>query len=155
MESKDNNNRSEDASKGVGETSDSAVKNECCDKQKADDAKNGVNKEKNVDKDKVETVKNGKIPVNERSAVQVDKGNVESKICDEKKDITNSLTEERKGESKHGNDKGKEQHEKNVDKNEVAIQKPKRTKSRKSLNKTYSINNIDVNGNASIQRTDR
>lgn len=145
MESKDNNNRSEDASKGIGETGDSAVKNECCDKKKADDSEHVVEKEKNDEKKKEEPVKNGNVPVDAGNAVEKDNKNVDIVTCDKKKNAAN-------------NSPNNEKQEKIVDKSvEVIVQKPKRTKSRRSLNKMYSTNNIDVaiNDNASIQRTDR
>lgn len=159
MESKDNNNRSEDASGGVGETSGSAVKNECCDKQKADESENVVNKGKNDEKQKEEPIKNGNIPCDAGNTLRRDNENVENKAYDEKKIATvSSQNTERKDEAKNENVNKNEKPEKKLEKNEeVNVQKPKRTKSRRSLNKINSVNNIDVsvNGNASIQRTDR
>lgn len=46
--------------------------------------------------------------------------------------------------------------QKKIDKNDIiVIQRPKRTKSRKSLRKMPSINNIDYDVNTNIYRTDR
>lgn len=180
MERYDNNNRSQDASKGdVCEISDGVVTNEpSSDKQKAGDTKNEESKE-NI-------VKNGQIPVDNGKVVEkienVKKGNGENKTDIPKTPVTektpSSDREEIKSDVKTGTAKSdavmetpdakvvnedtkssdRKSNETSADKsNVVVIQKPKRTKSRKSLNRMYSVNNIDVdiNGNATIQRTDR
>lgn len=154
MESKDNNNRSEDASKGVGEIGDSAVQKES-DKQKADNNENVEKKGENDEKNKEKPIKNGNIPVDAGNAVRKDNENVDIVTCDEKKTGPNTET---KDKSKNDNfKKNEKQEKKNDNSEEVIVQKPKRTKSRRSLNKMYSVNNIDVafNDNASMQRSDR
>lgn len=170
MERYDNNNRSQDASKGdVCEISDGVVtKESSSDKQKSGDTKNEESKEK--------IMKNGQVPVdNEKVAEKPESvkiGNDENKTDIPKTPVTEktpSSDREVKSDVKNGTagspavmktpeTKVVNKETKSFDQsNAVVIQKPKRTKSRKSLNRMYSINNIDldINGNATIQRTDR
>lgn len=130
MESKKTVERCEDVA--AGGTSDGAVKN--CDIEKSE---NGLNNNEVVDKineEKMEIEKN------------VPKENVASETPS--KEVENTEKEVK------SNDENLTSPTKN---GVVVIQKPKRTKSRRSLNKIPTMNNInfDVNGNATIYRTDR
>lgn len=180
MERNDNYNRSENASKGdVSEMSGGSVTTESSSvEQKADDTKNEENEDKiaktgqvtvGIDNVMVRTdnakIGNGgntidlpKTPVTEKAY----SSEREELKCVVKNGTTKSLDGDKTPENQIVNEDNKSSdrntNETNADKrNVVVIQKPKRTKSRKSLNRMYSVNNVDldIKGNATIQRTDR
>lgn len=131
MESKENVVKGEDVA--VGETRDGAVKNNC-DNEKCDNELNN-NKSKNLNETVVEESNEGKM--------------------DTEKDFPKeNSTDPPKAETKEVDGKPIEGSDRN---GIIVVQKPKRTKSRRSLNKMPTMNNInvDVNGNATLYRSDR
>lgn len=161
MENKGNNNISEGSSKVSSEIGDGVVKNENCDKkvdEKTDaDTKNEGNE---AVKTEVKGTKNGPALDKGAKVEEVLSKCLEKKIEIEKNNIIENQASNtvKNAKTQFGNGKSIEVNENSNDMKEIVfIQKPKRTKSRKSLKKMPSINNIDVdvNGNRSIHRTDR
>lgn len=146
MESHDNEVKREDACKGGGEKSSGPLEID----KKIENKENVISAVKN---DEV-GASNGKTQMQETEKI--------NKSTEENKEVEEEENEPNKNKNKTvGGSKLRKQNStvaKDVEKPEIIIvQKPKRTKSRKSLNKMPSINGIDVdiNGNTSLQRTDR
>lgn len=159
MESKGNNNICDDASKGDREESEGAVKTKNCDnelnKKTNGDVENGVNIEKHAVRIEETLRKTGNGSIENTNDEEKTK-NFKAMTETEKNCTKISSKLEEKIENKARNNKFNEVNAKNSNKTEiVVIQKPKRTKSRKSLKKMPSINSIDVDRNPSINRTDR
>lgn len=148
MESKENDHNSKDESKSVGsETSGGAVINENSAKeivQETEEVKNGVNKIP-IEDDKKNGSAFNKNATGEKKSDEINKEIIKTKNGQNSEEIRNAKLDDLKSNEVK-------------EKNEVVvIQRPKRTKSRKSLKKMPSINSIDIdiNGNPGIYRTDR
>lgn len=125
------------------DTGESVVIDRNCDKEKCDVDKSGEDNNNGRNED-------AKKDNEEETKKAVTTENVNNKTQNIDKSIEN------KGNCE--NDRPNDGKELTPEKNGVvAVQKPKRTKSRKSLNKIPTTNNInvDMNGNATIVRSDR